>query len=68
MGRLRDLVTGRPWDQMMGRSRDIRGTLITHVFSNSIYKDIKLTLIGYSQQRIVEAKNSVNSTMVKKII
>ena len=35
MERLRDLVTGRLWDQMMGRSRDIRWTLINHVFSNS---------------------------------
>ena len=26
MGRLRDPVVGRPWDQMMGRSRDIRET------------------------------------------
>ena len=36
-GRLRDLVAGRPWDQMMGRSKDVRGTSVKHVFQ------IKLT-------------------------
>ena len=29
--RLRDPVAGRPWDQMMGRSRDVRGTSVKHV-------------------------------------
>ena len=32
MGRLPDLVVGRSWDQMMGRSREIRGTSVKHVF------------------------------------
>ena len=36
-GRLRDPVAGRPWDQMMGRSKDVRGTSVKHVFQ------IKLT-------------------------
>ena len=36
-GRLRDLVAGRPWDQMMKRSKDVRGTSVKHVF------EIKLT-------------------------
>ena len=31
-GRLRDPVAGRPWDQMMGCSKDIRGTLVKYVF------------------------------------
>ena len=31
-GRLRDPVAGRPRDQMMGRSGDVRGTLVIHVF------------------------------------
>ena len=31
-GRLRDLVGGRPWDQMMGRSKDVRGMSVKHVF------------------------------------
>ena len=31
-GRLRDPVLGRPGDQMMGRSGDIPGTSIIHVF------------------------------------
>ena len=32
MGRLRDPVAGRPRDQMMGRSGDVLGTSVTHVF------------------------------------
>ena len=31
-GRLRDPVLGRPGDQIMGRSGDIPGTSIIHVF------------------------------------
>ena len=31
-GRLRDPVAGRPSDQMMGRSRDVRETLLKHDF------------------------------------
>ena len=31
-GRLRDPVSGRPADQMIGRSRDFRGTSVKHVF------------------------------------
>ena len=34
---LRDPVVGRSWDQMMGRSKDVRGTSVKHVFQ------IKLT-------------------------
>ena len=30
--RLRDPVAGRPWDQMMGCSKDFRGTSVKHVF------------------------------------
>ena len=36
-GRLRDPVAERPWDQMMKRSKDVRETLVEHVF------EIKLT-------------------------
>ena len=32
MGRLRDPVAGRSGDQMMGRSRDVAGTSVIHVF------------------------------------
>ena len=31
-GRLLDLVSGRPGDQIMERSRDVRGTSIKYVF------------------------------------
>ena len=31
-GRLWDLVSGRPEDQMMGRSRDVWGTSAIHPF------------------------------------
>ena len=31
-GRLRDPVAGLPWDQMMSRSRDVRGTSVKHMF------------------------------------
>ena len=31
-GRLRDPVAGRPEDEMMGRSRDVPGKSIIHVF------------------------------------
>ena len=34
-GRLRDPVARPPWDQMMGRSKDIRGTSVKHVFKLS---------------------------------
>ena len=32
MGRLRDSIAGRPRDQMMGRSGDVRGTSVIYVF------------------------------------
>ena len=32
MGRLRDPCAGRPGDQMMGRSGDVRGTSVRYVF------------------------------------
>ena len=32
MGRLRDPVAERPWDQMMGRSKDVRETSVKHIF------------------------------------
>ena len=31
-GRLRDAVAGRPGDQIMGRSGDVRGTSVIHIF------------------------------------
>ena len=31
-GRLRNPVTGGPCDQMIGRSKDVRGTSVKHVF------------------------------------
>ena len=31
-GGLRDLVAGRPVEQMMGRSGEVRGTSVVHVF------------------------------------
>ena len=48
MGRLRDAVVGRLGDQMMGRSGEVPGTSLIHVFLNSTHKHIKLTLTGYS--------------------
>ena len=44
-GRLRDPVAGRPWDQMMGRSKDVDQTC----FLNQTHKRIKLTLAVYSR-------------------
>ena len=32
MGRLQDPVAESPWDQMMGRSKDVRRTSIKHIF------------------------------------
>ena len=32
MGHLQDPVVGRPGDQMMGRSGDVPGTPVIHVF------------------------------------
>ena len=32
MGRLQDPVAGRPGDQMMGRSGNVAGMLVIHVF------------------------------------
>ena len=46
-GRLRDPVVGRPRDQMMGRSGDVRGMSVKHLKSPT--KHIKLTLTGYSR-------------------
>ena len=39
-GRLQDPVAGRPLDQMMGRSGDVAGTSVIHVFKNSTQKHI----------------------------
>ena len=47
-GRLRDPVAGRPGDQMMGRSRDVRGRRSVY-FLNSAQKYIKLLLTSYSR-------------------
>ena len=49
MGRLWDPVAGRLGAQMMGRSGDVRGTSVIHVFLNLTHKHIKLTLTGYSR-------------------
>ena len=47
MGRLQDLVLGRPGDQMMGRS----GTSVKlRYILNPTQKHIKLTLTGYSKR------------------
>ena len=48
-GCLRDPVAGTPGDQIMGRSGDVRGTSVMHVFLSSTHKHIKLTLTGYSR-------------------
>ena len=40
---------GRPEDQIMRRSRDVRAASVKHVFLNSTHKHIKLTLTGYSR-------------------
>ena len=47
-GRLRDPAVGRPGDQMIESSMDVRGTGQT-CFLNSTYKHIKLILTGYSR-------------------
>ena len=39
-GRLRDPVAGRPEDQIIGRSGDVSGTPVIHVFLNSTVKHI----------------------------
>ena len=49
MGRLWDPVAGRLGAQMMGRSGDVRGTSVIHVFLNLTHTHIKLTLTGYSR-------------------
>ena len=41
-GRLRDPVAGRPWDQMMGRSKDVRGTSVKYVFEIKITNTLNL--------------------------
>ena len=41
-----DIVAGRPGNQMMGRSADVRRTSVILVFLNSSQKHIKLTLTG----------------------
>ena len=48
-GRLRNPVAACPGDQMMGRSGDVDGTSVIHVFLNPTQKHIKLTLTGYSR-------------------
>ena len=45
-GRLRDLVTGRPGDQIMGHSR---GDVGQTCFLDLAHKHIKLALTGYSR-------------------
>ena len=42
MGHLRDPVAGRPWDQMIGCSRDARGTLVKHVFKIQLTNTLNL--------------------------
>ena len=39
-GRLWDTAAGRPGDQIMGRSEDIPGTSVIHVFLNLTQKHI----------------------------
>ena len=46
-GRLQEPVAGSDADRMMGRSGDVPGTSVIHVFLNSTQNNIKLTLIGY---------------------
>ena len=41
-GRLQDLVVGRPGDQMMGRSGDVRRTSVIYVFKIQFRKILKL--------------------------
>ena len=40
--RLRDPVAGLPWDQMMGRSKDVRGTSVKYVFQIKITNTLNL--------------------------
>ena len=42
MGRLRNTVVGRLGDQMMGRSGEVPGTSLIHVFLNSTHKHSEL--------------------------
>ena len=41
-GRLRDPVAGRSWNQMMGRSKDVRGTSVKYVFQIKITNTLNL--------------------------
>ena len=49
-GTSKDPVAGRPGDQMMGRSVDVRGEVGHIDFINSTQKHIKLTLTSYSSE------------------
>ena len=41
-GRRRDLIAGRPGDQMMGRSRDVCRTSVIHLFQIQLTKILNL--------------------------
>ena len=43
-GRLRDPIVGRPWDQMMGRSGDVRRTSVIYVFKIQLRNILNLPL------------------------
>ena len=47
---LQDPAAGRPRDQMMGRSGDVRRTSVKPVSLNSTQKVTKLTLTGYARR------------------
>ena len=40
--RLRNPVVGRPWNQMMGRSRDLPGTSVKYVFQIKLTNTLNL--------------------------
>ena len=58
-GFLWDPLAGCTGHQMMGRSGDVRGTLVKR-FLNSAQKRIELTLTGYSRIIIIYKKNNLN--------
>ena len=49
-GCLQDPVAGRPWNQMMGRSKDVRRTSVKHVFKIKLTNTLNL-LWQFTQQQ-----------------
>ena len=55
-GRLRDPIAGRPRDQLIGRSGDVRGTSVTHFLKIQLRNILNL-LLQVTQNFIVNCSN-----------